>query len=59
MTMNGLNFGPPVTKEYVTVDFSSNRRILQWFAGGVHYEYDPASNTGSFYDIHLLVIPRP
>ncbi len=57
--MNGLNFGPPVTKEYVTVDFSSNRRILQWFAGGVHYEYDPAGNTGNFYDIHSQVIPRP
>jgi hypothetical protein len=57
--MNGLNFGPPVTEEYQTVDFSSNRRILQWFAGGVHYEFDPASGTGNFYDIHSQMIPRP
>ena len=57
--MNGLNSRPPVTKEYVTVDWSGNRRILQWFAGAVHYEYDTASNTGNFYDIHLHVIPRP
>ena len=57
--MNGLNFGPPVTKEYETVDWSNNRRILQWFAGGVHYEYDPASNNGSFFDNRSEVIPRP
>ncbi len=57
--MNGLNFGPPLTKEYPTVDVSGNKRHLQWFAGGVHYEYDPSSNTGNFYDVRSRVIPRP
>jgi hypothetical protein len=57
--MNGLNFGPPVTQEYETVDWSNNRRILQWFAGGVHYEFNPSSGTGNFLDTRSEVIPRP
>lgn len=57
--MNGLNFGPPITKEYQTVDVNGNTRRLQWFAGGVYYEYDPSSNTGNFYDVRSNVIPRP
>ena len=56
--MNGLNFGPPVTNEYETVDWGGNRRILQWFAGGVHYEFDPSSGRGNFFDNRSEVIPR-
>jgi len=57
--MNGLNFGPPVTKEYESVDWSNNRRILQWFVGGVHYEFDPASGTGNFFDTRSERIQQP